>query len=71
MGVEEVEGIDGVRRGVMGLLRLWKCVEKLKARARMTRKQNTHPFERQNRRPTSTEKDKVKVKVKVKVVSAR
>jgi hypothetical protein len=24
----EVEGIEGVGRGVMGLLRLWKCVEK-------------------------------------------
>ena len=28
MEVEEVEGIEGVRQGVMGLLRLWKCVEK-------------------------------------------
>ena len=23
----EVEGFEGVERGVMGLLRLWKCVE--------------------------------------------
>ena len=26
--VAEVDGIAGVKRGVMGLLRLWKCVEK-------------------------------------------
>ena len=24
----EVEGFEGVERGLMGLLRLWKCVEK-------------------------------------------
>ena len=30
MGVGEVEGIEGVGRGVMGLLLLWKCVEKSK-----------------------------------------
>ncbi len=29
MGVEEVEGFEGVGRGVMGLPWLWKCVEKL------------------------------------------
>jgi hypothetical protein len=28
MGVAEVERFEGVGRGVMGLLRLWKCVEK-------------------------------------------
>jgi hypothetical protein len=28
MGVAEVERIEGVGRGVMGLLRLWKWVEK-------------------------------------------
>ncbi len=28
MGVAEVAGIEGVGRGVMGSLRLWKCVEK-------------------------------------------
>ena len=28
MRVAEVEGFEGVRRGVMDLLRLWKCVEK-------------------------------------------
>jgi hypothetical protein len=28
MGVAEVEGFEGVGRGVMSLLRLWKCVEK-------------------------------------------
>ena len=28
MGWMEVEGIEGVGRGVMDLLRLWKCVEK-------------------------------------------
>jgi hypothetical protein len=28
MRVAEVEGFEGVGRGVMGLLRLWKCVEK-------------------------------------------
>jgi hypothetical protein len=28
MGVAEVEGFEGVGRGVMDLLRLWKCVEK-------------------------------------------
>jgi hypothetical protein len=27
MGCEEVERFEGVERGVMGLLRLWKCVE--------------------------------------------
>ncbi len=30
MGVPEVEGFEGVGRGVMGLLRLWKCVENSK-----------------------------------------
>jgi hypothetical protein len=33
MGVAEVERIEGVGRGVMGLLWLWKCVEKSKAPA--------------------------------------
>jgi hypothetical protein len=28
MRVAEVERFEGVGRGVMGLLRLWKCVEK-------------------------------------------
>ena len=28
MRVAEVAGIEGVGRGVMRLLRLWKCVEK-------------------------------------------
>jgi len=28
MGAGEVEGMEGVGWGVMGLLRLWKCVEK-------------------------------------------
>ena len=28
MGVGQVEGFERVGRGVMGLLRLWKCVEK-------------------------------------------
>lgn len=28
MGVEEVERIDGVGRGLISLLRLWKSVEK-------------------------------------------
>jgi hypothetical protein len=28
MGRREVEKFEGVGRGVMGLLRLWKCVEK-------------------------------------------
>jgi hypothetical protein len=28
MGVAEVEAFEGVGRGVTGLLRLWKCVEK-------------------------------------------
>jgi hypothetical protein len=28
MGVTEVEEFEGVGWGVMGLLRLWKCVEK-------------------------------------------
>jgi hypothetical protein len=28
--MEEVERFEGVGRGVMGLLRLWKCVEKSK-----------------------------------------
>jgi hypothetical protein len=28
MGAGEVEGMEGVRRGVMGLLRLWKSVQK-------------------------------------------
>jgi len=28
MGVAEVEGFEGVGRGVMGLVGLWKCVEK-------------------------------------------
>jgi hypothetical protein len=28
MGGGEVEGFDGVGRGLMGLVRLWKCVEK-------------------------------------------
>ncbi len=28
MSVEEVEGFEGVGRGVMGLLPLWNCVEK-------------------------------------------
>jgi hypothetical protein len=27
MGGREVKGFEGVGRGVMGLLRLWKCVE--------------------------------------------
>ncbi len=31
MAVEEVDGIERVGRGVMGLLWLWKCVEKSKA----------------------------------------
>ena len=31
MGLAEVERFEGVGRGVMGLLRLWKCVEKSKA----------------------------------------
>jgi hypothetical protein len=31
MKVKEVERIEGVRRGVIGLIRLWKCVEKPKA----------------------------------------
>jgi hypothetical protein len=29
MGVAEVEKFEGVGRGVMELIRLWKCVEKL------------------------------------------
>jgi hypothetical protein len=28
MGQMEVERFEGVERGLMGLLRLWKCVEK-------------------------------------------
>jgi hypothetical protein len=28
MRVTEVEGFEGVGRGVMGLVRVWKCVEK-------------------------------------------
>jgi len=28
MGMEEVEGIEGVGRGVMDLLWLWNCMEK-------------------------------------------
>jgi hypothetical protein len=28
--VEEVEGFEGVGRGVMGLSWVWKCVEKCK-----------------------------------------
>ena len=28
MGLAEVEGFEGVARGVIGLLRLWKSVEK-------------------------------------------
>jgi hypothetical protein len=31
MGVAEVERFEGVGRGVMGLLRLWKCVGESKA----------------------------------------
>lgn len=31
MKVEEVERFEGVGRGVIGLLWLWKCVEKSKA----------------------------------------
>jgi len=30
MGLVEVEGFEGVGRGVIGLVRLWKCVEKCK-----------------------------------------
>ena len=30
MGVAEVERFEGVGRGVIGLIRLWKCVEKSK-----------------------------------------
>jgi hypothetical protein len=32
MRVAEVAGFEGVGRGVMGLLRLWKCVEKWEKR---------------------------------------
>jgi len=28
MGVAEVQGFEGVGRRVIGLIRLWKCVEK-------------------------------------------
>ena len=28
MGLGQVEGIEGVGRGVVSLMRLWKCVEK-------------------------------------------
>jgi hypothetical protein len=28
MGLAEVEGLEGVARGMIGLLRLWKSVEK-------------------------------------------
>jgi hypothetical protein len=36
MGVGEVEGFEGVGRGVMGLLRLWKCVEKSEEEMKFT-----------------------------------
>ncbi len=36
MRVAEVERIEGVGRGVMGLIRLWKCVEKGEGRTEFT-----------------------------------
>jgi hypothetical protein len=33
MRLAEVESFEGVGRGVIGLVRLWKCVEKSKTRA--------------------------------------
>jgi hypothetical protein len=36
MGVAEVEGFEGVGRGVMGLLRLWKFVEKVEEKIEFT-----------------------------------
>ena len=36
MGRREVERFEGVGRGVMGLLRLWKCVEKLEEEMKFT-----------------------------------
>jgi hypothetical protein len=36
MGVREVEGFEGVGRGVMGLLRLWKSVEKAEEKIEFT-----------------------------------
>jgi hypothetical protein len=30
MGMAEVEGLERVGGGVIGLIRLWKCVEKAK-----------------------------------------
>ena len=36
MGGAEVEAFEGVGRGVMSLLRLWKCVEKCGASSRIS-----------------------------------
>jgi len=36
MGVAEVEGFEGVGRGVMGLLWLWECVEKSEEEMKFT-----------------------------------
>jgi hypothetical protein len=36
MGATEVEGFEGVGRGVIGLIWLWKCVEKSEERCEFT-----------------------------------
>jgi hypothetical protein len=36
MGLMEVEGFEGVGRGVIGLLWLWKCVEKAEEKIEFT-----------------------------------
>lgn len=43
MRLEEVERVEGVGRGVIGLIWLWKCVEKSKVRRKITAGKDEEP----------------------------
>jgi|GEM_PF-5075751 len=43
MGLAEVEGFEGVERGVTGVIQLWKCVKKLKVRRKIAAGKEEEP----------------------------